>query len=377
MGLQVRIYEDGNILEIHQNTEFTPDPVELVLNEIYSNHNTVDYYDKHKPFVFGSIKTKDCKNTIIIGPTFSIKPGREQLLILMKELGIPFSNLHSFITYTDSIPTYSMESLLQILSFINYAVNNEKITALDMIKQNLNIAPVDIYQNEQATAEPDDVSIHNTINLEKKLVSYIKDGKTNELHKMFSSPPSGRVGKLAHNELRQMRNTFICSATLASRAAIDGGLSYETAFTMSDHYIQKVEMLPDYNSIALLNIDMLIDFAERVEGMHVEGIHSKQLLNIIRYINSNINQKILIDDITRHFGISRVKLCNMFRSELDTTFHVFITKQKMDEAKRLLKNTDRSLSEVSEFLGFSSQSHFQNTFRKHVGITPVEYRKRS
>ena len=47
---------------------------------------------------------------------------------------------------------------------------------------------------------------------------------------------------------------------------------------------------------------------------------------------------------------------------------------KVVEAKRLLEISDKSLEQIAAYLGFSSQSHFQNAFRKHTGITPGAYR---
>ncbi|MDE6963676.1 MAG: helix-turn-helix domain-containing protein, partial [Lachnospiraceae bacterium] len=48
---------------------------------------------------------------------------------------------------------------------------------------------------------------------------------------------------------------------------------------------------------------------------------------------------------------------------------------KLEEARALLAYTDKSLSEISHYLCFSSQAYFQNVFKKKFGITPGEYRR--
>jgi AraC-like DNA-binding protein len=53
----------------------------------------------------------------------------------------------------------------------------------------------------------------------------------------------------------------------------------------------------------------------------------------------------------------------------------YINRQKIEEAKNLLAFSDRSLSEISSYLCFSSQSYFQNLFKKYEGITPLQYRQ--
>ena len=54
----------------------------------------------------------------------------------------------------------------------------------------------------------------------------------------------------------------------------------------------------------------------------------------------------------------------------------FIMRCKLEEAKSLLTYTDKSLSEISSYLCFSSQAYFQNVFKKKFGVTPNEYRQR-
>ncbi|MGN0840252.1 MAG: helix-turn-helix transcriptional regulator [Candidatus Ornithospirochaeta sp.] len=64
-----------------------------------------------------------------------------------------------------------------------------------------------------------------------------------------------------------------------------------------------------------------------------------------------------------------------FQSELGITIDEYVIECRLREAKSLLKYTDKSLTEISNYLCFSSQSHFQNLFKKHYGITPLKYRK--
>jgi AraC-like DNA-binding protein len=51
-------------------------------------------------------------------------------------------------------------------------------------------------------------------------------------------------------------------------------------------------------------------------------------------------------------------------------------RRKLEEAKSLLKFTDKSISEISEYLCFSTQSYFQNVFKKKYGMTPKKYREK-
>lgn len=65
-----------------------------------------------------------------------------------------------------------------------------------------------------------------------------------------------------------------------------------------------------------------------------------------------------------------------FKKETGETIGKYIVKAKLQEAKLLLAYSDRPLSEISNFFFFSSQSYFQNLFKKEFGVTPLEYRRK-
>lgn len=73
--------------------------------------------------------------------------------------------------------------------------------------------------------------------------------------------------------------------------------------------------------------------------------------------------------------ISRSVLSTRFKASTGVNLSDFITDKKIDEAKRLLTYTKSSVSDISEYLAFSSQSHFSAKFKQKTGMTPNEYRK--
>lgn len=64
-----------------------------------------------------------------------------------------------------------------------------------------------------------------------------------------------------------------------------------------------------------------------------------------------------------------------FKDDLGINVGAFISRCKLEEAKSLLAYTAKPLSEISSLLCFSSQSYFQNVFKKQYGVTPLQYRK--
>ena len=121
---------------------------------------------------------------------------------------------------------------------------------------------------------------------------------------------------------------------------------------------------------------MPIDFAKRVAQQQLPSGISQEVHDCMQYIAAHINEPVCVDDVVTFSGKSRAYLFKKFNVELQMSIGSYITQCRLREAKSLLKYTDKPLGEISNYLCFSSQSHFQNVFKKQYGITPLEYRKR-
>jgi AraC-like DNA-binding protein len=217
---------------------------------------------------------------------------------------------------------------------------------------------------------------HNTYDLEQLLMNMISKGEVAALREWVSSAPAVRGGIIAPEQIRQRKNTFIVTATLASRAAIRGGMAQNDAFTLSDTYIQKCELLSDPDRIMNLQYHMILEFTKRVERLRLGDKPTKLTADVANYVQHHISEPITAERIAEKLFVSRPYLSKKFKEESGMTLTDFILKEKTEEAKRLLRYTDKPLSSISVYLGFSSQSHFTRTFRKYVGLNPGQYREK-
>lgn len=96
----------------------------------------------------------------------------------------------------------------------------------------------------------------------------------------------------------------------------------------------------------------------------------------MQFIATHINEPIGAADVVSYSNKSRAYIFKKFQDELGMSIRVYIMTCRLREAQSLLKYTDKSLAEISDYLCFSSQSHFQNVFKKHFNITPLAYRKK-
>ena len=97
----------------------------------------------------------------------------------------------------------------------------------------------------------------------------------------------------------------------------------------------------------------------------------------MNYIRSHTNEAICLEDVAAHIDRSTSFIAKKFKSELGFSPGAYISRCKLEEAKSLLTFTEKSLTEISNYLCYSSQAHFQTAFKKKYGITPRQYRNKT
>lgn len=93
------------------------------------------------------------------------------------------------------------------------------------------------------------------------------------------------------------------------------------------------------------------------------------------YMHERFSEKITIKDMCKVLGCSKSALLTSFKNEYGTTLNNYLCKIRIDEAQRLLKTTNMTISAVAEATGFYDQSYFSKVFSGKLGVTPSEYRR--
>ncbi len=370
-SIPVRLYRDGKFAGLSHSSKFKPDLAILEEPNIFKNTASVSYYMTEEFLFYGLFRVKSEDVAMVLGPVAQLSVDRARAGRILLSIGEPVSRAGELQTYLRSIPSYPLRSFLQILCAFAYFLNGEKLTIGDILLADLQLPEEDL----PAPPSPEEHSTgHNTYDLEKTMLSYIEHGRPDELEKLFRQPATGRAGTMAQDTLRQQKNLLIVTATLCSRAAIRGGMNPETAFGLSDLYIQKAELMGSYEGLAGLSLQMALDYAKKVAVLQCGDKNRKLIRQARQYILEHINERITTGQLADAAGRNRSYLCSCFKEETGLSVNSYITKIKMDEAKRLLRFTDKSLCAIAEHLGYSSQSYFQNVFKKTFGVTPMEYR---
>ena len=237
---------------------------------------------------------------------------------------VPREETDAFITGMNSIVRMPLTSIMLMLCAINYVLNDEKksleeIAIYEAEQQDLT-AKLGYERAEQAfDTFNDDLesenAVHNTLAAEQTIMNFVRKGDVDGLKKWAAAAPAIRPGVMAGDQLRQLKNTFIVTATLVARAAIRGGMDVNDALSLSDSYIRKCELLTAEDRIVNMQFHMILDYTERVEKLHVGSRDSKFVLEVAGFVQKHISEPISTDDIADALFLSRSCLSTRFKAE--------------------------------------------------------------
>ena len=377
-GIPIRICQGHKQIYFYSVVDFPADPILPYLNNVFTIKDNIGYFTTPYFNYYGIVRSND--HSIVIGPSRQTPMNDRDMRELAFACTVSSTHTEDFISAMKSLVQMPLGSIIQILCTLNYVLNDEKrsledVTIYDFEQTNLEkIIENERFNKSYETYEYTSRETHNTLALEQTLMQMISNGDVGALCEWLSHAPSVRGGVIANDALRQLKNTFVVTATLASRSAIKGGMNAEDALTLSDEYIRKCEFLSNGEQIINLQYHMVLEYTRRVERIRLGKHPSKLLMQVTNYVQHNLSKPLDVEELAKSMFISRTHLAAKFKQETGMTLTDFILKEKVEEAKRLLRYSDKSLSLISDYLGFSSQSHFTKVFKKHTENTPREYR---
>ncbi len=102
---------------------------------------------------------------------------------------------------------------------------------------------------------------------------------------------------------------------------------------------------------------------------------AEMLTPVLNYIEENYSLPITLDDLSNISNLNKYYFCRLFKKATNSTVTDFINFVRIYKAEKMLTSSNRSISDISFDVGFSSVSYFNRVFRKFVQLTPSQYRK--
>lgn len=220
----------------------------------------------------------------------------------------------------------------------------------------------------------EDQMYHRPYSRELSNFGHIKYGDTSEINELTQQFLNNTTSRLSYDPLRCKKYLFVAAITLAVRFAIEGGLNQELAYTLSDQFIQKVDRCRTIEEVGKIYYDMYVEFARRVREVKAKRSYSRKVNEAVDYIYKHLHSRICLSEICKAIGVSQSYFSILFKREVGISCSEYIRKEKASYARDLLEYSDLSYVDISNYLAFSSHSHFISVFKKEYGETPREYR---
>lgn len=377
---------DGEIMfECTQNQGSNP----MYLNDKQNFFNSISFDPKEKhmcpiigkssfleEYIIISVSCEDFQGTVIIGPTISYSLTVETIDGLINDARITVSRekVHHFYK---RIPITKDEKLINISILVYNMLHQQLFSPETVINKNQErIRPA--YDNEKQLEISNNLqagSFHHDPLIERKVLDIIKEGRVEKLTDFFSYIHAEEAGILSRSSyLRSYKNQIIVLITLVSRAAIDGGVHHEAAFTLSDTFIQRLEETTKISEVRQLSKEILHTYTNMVFQVKNER-YSKTITECTNYIYTHLYEKFNHEDIAETVDLSPKYLSTLFKKEVGVSISDYIHQAKVAEASKLLSYSNTSISEIGSLLNYSDQSYFTKVFKKYTGITPKQYRE--
>ncbi|OMD79690.1 MULTISPECIES: AraC family transcriptional regulator [Paenibacillus] len=317
------------------------------------------------------------EGSIVIGPSLYAQPTEDNVASLMRDHEVPLKFQEQWLNYYRSLTVLNKMRLYHTAMLLYSLVTGKTLTLSELLLDSRILA----YKQLPSGSLDLDISyrrentwLHHEPMLEKNLFHYVKKGNKTELLRVQASFSEESYGLLSkRSQLRNKKNLAISCITLATRAAIDGGLYWEISYTLSDFHIQHIEELKDIPAVDHAVLYALCDFADHVKESRMAKL-SRTVALCQNYIFNHLYEELSLDRLAEVAGLNRSYLSLLFKKETGITISDFIQLERIEEAKRLIEVPEISLSDIASRLHFNDQSYFTKVFKKYTGITPKQFR---
>lgn len=218
-----------------------------------------------------------------------------------------------------------------------------------------------------------------------------------ETEYVYSKADLSRLEKLAEQIFLKMDETAFCqmASDIFNRSAL-GAIETTRISLMIERVLFSPEVLPAAidknmnhfhqrslhgaitNSLSMVsqkeqlvkNVRQILQYRKTFSKLH----HSKPIRNAIEFIENHYATALSLERISKEVSLNPVYFSNLFKKETGETFTNYLNKYRIEKAKEALANTSATISEIAYQTGFNDPKYFSRIFRKHIGLTPLEFR---
>lgn len=138
---------------------------------------------------------------------------------------------------------------------------------------------------------------------------------------------------------------------------------------------EQEQAAPGYLEIMRAKLIEIIILTMRKDNAILPNTEDALCLEIIKYTNENLRDKSCLSTLSKKLCYSTAYLSKRFKKETGISFSAYLQKIRMEQALRLLAETDKKVTEIAFLCGYADTKFFNSVFKKHTGLSPRAYKK--
>ena len=138
---------------------------------------------------------------------------------------------------------------------------------------------------------------------------------------------------------------------------------------------QLIQSLLEYQLIKLIRENELKNAPDAALHAANPADANPALLQICRYVDENLAQKLTLAQIALLFTTNKTTVCRLFRGQMNQTFVGYVNKKRIERAKTMIREDNKNFTQIAEQLNFSSVHYFTKLFTKLENMSPKQYVK--
>lgn len=160
-----------------------------------------------------------------------------------------------------------------------------------------------------------------------------------------------------------------------SRAIVEGGMDPKLSIDKAEKFYENIKTYKNAEDIFIYLNSFILELVDDIFIL-TQNKQVSLLKEARMFISTNYDKNLTLDDVAGSVCLSSSYLSHIFREKLNCTVNNYITRVRIEKSIEFMSMRELSIQEISEKVGFNSQSYFTKIFKKYIGVTPITYRNK-
>ena len=312
--------------------------------------------------------------SMLAGPFLMEEPDESFVRAMEVKRRLTELHVNAFLRTLLDIPVFEPQDITVISSLFRYLMRSILVESREIIDANNQklLQQSRINESIQMYKNSGYREVKNyPIELENELLSCIRDNKREKSREILNTLLGHILLYEGHNVYTiKYRIVELCS--LLSRASISRGADPNVILDLNQKLISSVMESHTVYDLCYRLQDNIEIFTDNL--FEPPEKNSRVVRNTVEYISQHFSEEISLAGVAEELHINASYLSMLFRQVTGVTFKEHLNRVRVEEAERLLKNTDYPIIEIAVACGYRDQSYFTKVFKKYTGLTPRQYR---